>query len=137
VGNPAAKEGDAIVGAGDIHIVLVPNPGGPIPTPRSFPFNGRIRLNVSKNVRVNGQAAVTLGSMAQNALVHIPQPGPFQVPPMNLGRVMEGSLTVRINGKAAARKGDRCETCHDIPFAGPQAPEPVVAVEGESDVFIG
>jgi uncharacterized Zn-binding protein involved in type VI secretion len=133
----AAKQGDSIVNAADIHIVLVPSPGGPVPTPQPCPFNGKITLNTSLNVRINSRPAATVGSMAQNLPPHIPASGAFQVPPTNLGQVVMGSMTVRINGKAAARAGDFCETCHDVPPAGPQGPPPTVQVLGLSTVNIG
>lgn len=137
MGMPAAKMGDSIVNAADIHIVLVPSPGGPVPTPQPFPFNGKINANTSLNVRINSRPAATVGSMATNIPPHIPTSGTFQVPPTNLGRVIIGSMRVRINGKAAARAGDFCETCHDIPPVGPQAPPPTVQVLGMSTVLIG
>lgn len=137
MGQGAAKLGDSIVNAADIHIVLVPSPGGPVPTPQPFPFNGKITMNTSVNVRINGRPAATVGSMAQNMPPHIPTTGTFQVPPTNLGRVVMGSTSVRINGRGAARMGDFCETCHDVPPAGPQAPPPTVQVAGLSTVRIG
>ncbi|NRO97479.1 hypothetical protein GWC77_16265 [Paraburkholderia sp. NMBU_R16] len=137
MGQGAAKLGDSIVNAADIHIVLVPSPGGPVPTPQPFPFNGKITRNASANVRINGRPAAMVGSMAQNVPPHIPATGTFQVPPTNLGRVVMGSMTVRINGRAAARMGDFCETCHDTPPAGPQAPPPTVQVMGLSTVRMG
>jgi len=137
MGQPAARAGDSIVNAADIHVMLVPSPGGPVPTPMPLPFNGKINMSTSTNVRINGRPAATLGSMAQNNPPHIPVGGSFQVPPSNLGRVVMASGTVRINGKGAARAGDFCETCHDIPPVGPQAPAPTVVVLGVSDVMIG
>lgn len=137
MGQGAAKFGDTIVNAADIHVVLVPSPGGPVPTPQPFPFNGKITMNTSVNVRINGRPAATVGSMAQNMPPHIPTTGTFQVPPTNLGRVVMGSTSVRINGRGAARMGDFCETCHDVPPAGPQAPPPTVQVAGLSTVRIG
>ncbi len=137
MGQGAAKFGDSIVNAADIHIVLVPSPGGPVPTPQPFPFNGKITMNTSANVRINGRPAATVGSMAQNVPPHIPATGTFQVPPTNLGRVVMGSVSVHINGRGAARMGDFCETCHDVPPAGPQAPPPMVQVAGLSTVRIG
>lgn len=137
MGMGAAKMGDSIVNGADIHIVLVPSPGGPVPTPQPFPFDGKIASQTSQNVRINGLPAATVGSMAQNIPPHLPGSGTFQTPPTNLGRVTMGSSTVRINGKAAARDGDFCETCHDIPPAGPQAPPPRVRVPGLSNVNIG
>lgn len=137
MGMGAAKAGDSIVNAADIHIVLVPSPGGPVPTPQPFPFSGKIASNTSPDVRINGRPAATVGSMANNVPPHIAASGQFQVPPTNLGQVMLGSLTVRINGKGAARAGDLCETCHDLPPAGPQAPPPTVQVAGMSTVRMG
>lgn len=137
MGKPAARFGDSIVNAADIHIVLIPSPGGPVPTPQPCPFNGKIQLNVSTSVRINGRPAALQGSVAQNMPPHIPQGGPFQVPPTNLGRVILASTSVRINGRGAARAGDFCETCHDLPPAGPQAPMPVVVVMDTPNVLIG
>lgn len=133
----AARMGDTIVNAADIHVVLVPSPGGPVPTPQPFPFDGKIAAKVSADVRINRRPAATLGSMATNVPPHIPASGTFQVPPTNLGRVIMGSARVRINGKAAARAGDFCETCHDLPPTGPQAPLPTVVVAGLPNVRFG
>lgn len=137
MGQASAKQGDGIVNAADMHIVLVPSPGGPVPTPQPFPFNGKISSNTSLNVRINGRAAATVGSMAQNVPPHIPSSGTFQVPPANLGRILMGSATVRINGRAAARMGDVCETCHDLPPGPAQAPPPTVQVLGLCNVKAG
>lgn len=110
---PAAKQGDKIV-ATDMHIVLVPSPGGPVPTLLPHPFNGTITTNVSANVKIMGKPAATQGSSATNLPPHIPSgPGPFQIPPQNQGEILKGSTTVRINGKAAARVGDMVQTCQD------------------------
>lgn len=134
---PAARLGDSIVNAADFHIVLIPSPGGPVPTPVPFPFYDRITVNTSLNVRINGLPAAVVGSMAQNIPPHIPSSGAFQIPPTNLGRVLAGSASVRINGRGAVRAGDPCETCHDLPPVGPQAPSPTVVVAGMSNVLIG
>ncbi len=113
MGEPAAKLGDHIV-AVDTHIIMVPSPGGPIPTPLSHPFDGLINGNVSDNVMISGQPAATLGSTAMNVPPHIPEGGgPFQIPPTNQGRIIIGSPTVLINNKPAARNGDTAETCND------------------------
>src|SRR5262245_3755751 len=111
-GLPAAKMGDKVVGV-DIHIILIPSPGGPVPTPLPHPFNGILDSNLSLNVKIGGMPAATLGSIAHNIPPHIPQGGPFQIPPTNQGNVIKGSLTVMINGKPAARAGDQVMTCND------------------------
>ncbi len=109
---PAAKLGDKIV-ATDTHIIMVPTPGGPVPTPLPHPFTGTIVGNTSANVLIEGKPAATLGSTATNLPPHIPQGGPFQKPPSNQGQIIVGSATVLINNKPAARNGDTALTCND------------------------
>lgn len=130
MGQPAAKQGDQIT-AVDTHIVLIPSPGGPIPTPLPHPFNGIIDGNLSTNVNIMGMAAATVGSTADNTPPHIPQGGPFQIPPTNQGQIMMGSSTVMINSKPAARGGDTAMTCND------PAPLPVGTVVATGTVMIG
>lgn len=112
MGQPAAKQGDQVM-ATDIHIVLIPSPAGPVPTPLPHPFSGIINGGLSTNVRIMGVPAAMQGSTAQNTPPHIPQGGPFQMPPRNQGTIITGSLTVRINGSPAARNGDTALTCND------------------------
>ena len=130
MGNPAAKMGDQIIG-NDIHIVLIPTPGGPIPTPLPSPFSGQIQLDVSSDVMIEGKPAATQGSKAINMPPHIPAGGPFQSPPKNQGEVLIGSTTVNINGKPAARMGDMAKTCND------PADLPVGQVIAVSTVMVG
>jgi uncharacterized Zn-binding protein involved in type VI secretion len=111
MGQPAAKQGDKITGV-DTHIIMIPSPGGPVPTPLPHPFNGIINGNLSSNVMIMGMPAATQESTADN-MPHIPQGGPFQKPPSNKGQIITGSATVRINGKPAARNGDTALTCND------------------------
>lgn len=112
MGKPAAKQGDQVVGV-DIHIVMIPSPGGPIPTPLPHPFAGQLDGNLSPDVNIEGMAAATQGSTATNTPSHIPLGGPFQSPPANKGEVMLGSTTVFANGKPLARMGDMAMTCND------------------------
>jgi uncharacterized Zn-binding protein involved in type VI secretion len=112
MGQPAAKQGDQIM-ATDIHIVMIPSPGGPVPTPLPHPFAGIIGGQLSSNVKVMGVAAATQGSTADNTPPHIPQGGPFQKPPSNKAQILSGSTSVLINGKPAARNGDPALTCND------------------------
>ena len=130
----AAKQGDPITSMppGDIHIIMVPSPGGPVPTPIPHPFNGIINGNLSSNVRIEKRPAATVGSTATNTPPHIPQGGPFQIPPTNKGTILVGSSTVFINGKPAARTGDQAQTCAD-PVPNPNSR---VVVPGGT-VFIG
>ena len=112
MGQPAAKQGDQIT-AVDTHIVMVPSPGGPVPTPLPHPFTGIIDGNLSPTVKIMGLPAATVGSTATNTPPHIPTPPGtvFQVPPTNRGTIMRGSSTVMIGGQPAARAGDQAQTC--------------------------
>ncbi len=113
MGQPAAKQGDQII-ATDTHIVMIPAPPGPpVPTPLPSPFNGIFTGNLSTNVKIMGMPAATVGSTADNVPPHIPEGGPFQVPPTNKGQIIMGSETVMINNKPAARNGDTAMTCND------------------------
>jgi uncharacterized Zn-binding protein involved in type VI secretion len=111
MGQPAAKQGDRIV-AVDTHIVTVRETP---PTPLPHPFSGILGGSLSANVRIMGRPAATVGSTADNRPPHSPTPPGmgFQKPPANKGTVQAGSPTVRINGKPAARNGDRALTCND------------------------
>ncbi|SCL35140.1 Zn-binding Pro-Ala-Ala-Arg (PAAR) domain-containing protein, incolved in TypeVI secretion [Micromonospora pallida] len=112
MGVPAAKLGDKVVG-NDTHIIMVPSPGGPVPTPTPMPFAGTITTGCSTDVLIEGKPAAVVGSGAVNSPPHVPTGGPFQVPPTNQGTVLAGSPTVLINGKPAARHGDKVNTCND------------------------
>lgn len=129
---PAAKQGDQVV-AVDIHIVMVPSPGGPVPTPLPHPFSGMLDGSLSSNVNVMGLPAATVGSTANNQPPHIPTPPgtAFQIPPTNQGTIIRGSSTVFINGKPAARAGDPAQTCAD------PAPNPGGQVIAVGTVMIG
>ncbi len=130
MGQPAAKQGDQIL-ATDTHIVMIPSPGGPVPTPLPHPFTGQINDALSSDVNIDGQPAAVQGSKAANMPAHIPQGGPFQSPPSNQAEIMMGSATVLINGKPAARNGDTAMTCND------PADLPVGTVLAVGSVMIG
>lgn len=132
MGQPAAKQGDQIV-ATDTHIVLVPSPSGSVPTPLPHPFTGIIDGGLSSDVNIEKRPAATVDSTATNTPPHIPTPPgvSFANPPKNQGKIVIGSTTVKINGKAAARTGDTAQTCND------PADLPVGKVVATSTVFIG
>jgi uncharacterized Zn-binding protein involved in type VI secretion len=95
----------------DTHIVVTP--AGPVPLPH--PFVGVLSGGLSSNVNISGQPAATVGSTADNEPPHLPAPPgtDFQRPPSNKGTIQMGSTTVLINGKPAARHGDKAFTCND------------------------
>ena len=130
MGQPAAKEGDQIM-ATDIHIIMIPSPGGPVPTPLPHAFAGMLDGGLSSDVKIMGMAAATVDSTATNTPSHIPQGGSFQSPPSDKGTITMGSATVKINGKDAARNGDMAETCNE------PADLPVGQVMASGTVMIG
>jgi len=92
---PAAKKNDQIVGV-DTHIIMIPTPGGPVPTPLPHPFVGMIDNACSTSVNIMGQPAATVDSMASAMPPHVPQGGPFQKPPSNKAKIIMGSNDVFI-----------------------------------------
>ena len=131
MGNPAARMNDPVMGT-DIHIILIPSPSGAVPTPLPHPFTGQLLSGLATKTMINGLPAAVQGSVAQCIPPHIPQGGPFQIPPRNAGEVMMGSVTVYIEGKPAARLGDKVLTCND------PAPLPNGTVTmGSPNVLIG
>ena len=114
MGQPAAKANDQVVGV-DTHIVMVPSPGGPVPTPLPHPFSGVINGGTISSVKIAGQPAAVVGSTADNSPAHIPTPPgtSFQKPPTNKATIQTGSGTVKIGGKMAARMSDTANECND------------------------
>jgi uncharacterized Zn-binding protein involved in type VI secretion len=129
---PAARQNDPVTGT-DVHILLVPSPGGPVPTPTPLPFAGQLMTGLSTDVLINGRPAAVQGSVAQNMPPHLcPPPASFSKPPTNQGRVLIGSPTVLVNGKPLARLGDQVATCND------PADLPSSTITGGSpDVLVG
>ncbi len=130
MGQPAAKQGDQVM-ATDTHVIMISTPGGPVPTPLPHPFAGMLDGSLSSDVNVEGKPAAVQGSTATNSPAHVPQGGPFQKPPSNRATVQLGSGTVFINGKPAARNGDKAMTCND------PADLPTGTVIAAGTVFIG
>jgi uncharacterized Zn-binding protein involved in type VI secretion len=112
MGLPAAKRGDQVVGV-DTHVLLIPSPGGPVPTPTPLPFSGVLADALCSTVLVEHQPVATVDSVANNLPPHLPLGGPFQTPPSNKGSVSAGSSTVLIEHKAAARATDTVRCCND------------------------
>lgn len=109
---PIAKQDDQVVGV-DTHILMIPSPGGPVPTPTPMPFAGKLDGNLSDTVFIEDKAVALVDSEASNMPKHIPTGGPFQTPPKDKGVVMTGSSTVFIADRAVARNTDTVKTCND------------------------
>ena len=112
MGQPAAKQGDRVIGV-DTHFVVVP--GAPAPVASPHPFTGMLSGRLSADVKIMGKPAAVVGSTADNIPPHVPTPPgtTFQKPPANKATVQAGSPTVMINGKPAVRNGDKALTCND------------------------
>ncbi len=110
----AAKKSDLVI-AMDMHVVLVPSGSGLAPMSLPHPFSGALIGNLSSDVEIDGLPAAVVGSTASNSPAHVPTPPgiSFQTPPKNQAEIMSGSETVFINGKGAARAGDKIKTCAD------------------------
>ena len=132
MGKPIARQADQVT-AVDIHIVLVPTPGGPVPTPLPHSFAGQLMSALSTSVTANGKPVATVDSIAQNLPPHLPTPPgvSFQKPPANQGTVMLGSATVKVGGKMVARAGDIVKTCND------PADAPVGQIIAAGTVLVG
>jgi len=134
MGQLAARKTDQVVGS-DTHLVLVPSATGTVPTLLpGHVFSGKIGSKTWGDVKIEGQAAATVDSQAQNSPSHVPVPPgtSFVNPPSNRGTVSSGSGTVRIHGKAAARMGDPVRTCND-----PADTDAATITTGASSVRIG
>lgn len=129
---PVARQTDQVT-AVDMHVVLVPSPGGPVPTPLPHPFAGTLQSNLVPTVLVNGLPVATTGSVAVNTTPHLPTPPgtSFTVPPANKGVVQTGSATVLAGGQPVARLGDTVLTCTDVPVA------PGTITSGSPTVMVG
>ncbi|KAF7785721.1 hypothetical protein PRUB_a0087 [Pseudoalteromonas rubra] len=113
MGMPAAKQGDKIVSPADIHLVEMPTPAGPVVVPLPFPFSGQLTDGLSNDVKIMGKPAATKDSSGKNQPKHVQIGTRFINQPTNVGTVFMGSMSVKINGKPAARMGDPVCTCND------------------------
>jgi uncharacterized Zn-binding protein involved in type VI secretion len=127
---PAAKKDDLVV-ALDVHVVMVPSPGGPVPTPMPMPFKGKLGGALCRTVEIEDAPAAVEGSKATNDPAHVPTGGSFQKPPSDEGTVQMGAQTVLFEDKGAARHGDVATTCND------PADKPGGTVIANSTVFVG
>ena len=109
MGSPAAKQGDMIT-ATDNHNIQPPS-GPPVMTP--LPFIGILDDGLCQSVLIMGLPAATVDSVASNTPPHIPTGGSFVSPPDDKATIAQGSSSVNIGGKAAARDGDPADTCND------------------------
>jgi RHS repeat-associated protein len=120
----AAKFFDVVLGV-DLHMVMVPTPAGPVPTPLPHPFTGIVFDPVGAAVGavmgggavlVNGLPAANTGTAVKAVIKHIPTPpgvsfAPNDIPG-NEGTLVTGSKTVSFGGASAARFGSMVSSCN-------------------------
>jgi len=121
---PGAKHLDPVLGV-DIHIILIPTPGGPVPTPLPHPFIGMILDPmdyvpiIGSTVLVNGSHRGQAGTAGKCLPPHIPMGGPFQKPPGNESENFLGSATVLVDGEPFTHLVHPALTCNDIGMPPP------------------
>jgi uncharacterized Zn-binding protein involved in type VI secretion len=80
--------------------------------------DGHLIDAAASTVKINGQFAALVGSVDRS---HAPYPRPRNNPhpPHQAATITQGSGTVRIEGKAAARKGDPLSCGHIVNAGSP------------------
>ncbi len=116
-GKQIAKEDDKVMGF-DVHIMVVPSGNGTANVPLPHPFIGKLKDDLSKDVKLKDKKAATKDSVAKHDdSMHLQLPGTikFQNNPKKEGKVTGGtSSKVKINGKEAAVIGSQVSTCNDV-----------------------
>ena len=102
----------------DIHQMEIPAGINTAVVPLPHPFIGKLKENLSQDVRIGDRNAAYKGSIAKHdSLVHMQLPGTIRFinAPSKKGEVTGGTAgKVRINGKEAAVVGSTVTTCNDI-----------------------
>ena len=116
----AAKHLDPIVGV-DVHIILIPTPAGPVPTPIPTPYVGMVFDPVDylpfigATVYINGLPRAQAGTGGIALVPHLPLGGPFgPPPPTNESEVFMGSSSVAVDGDAQSHLGLPVLSCQSI-----------------------
>lgn len=116
MGTPAAVMGDKIVGQCLTH--QIPNPASGVPQPAPpMPFQAPLLQGLATKVLIANKPAAVMGSSGFNTPPHVGlhASDPFMAPPTQMGRVMQGSPSVLIEGKPAARQASQVVMCANVP----------------------
>jgi uncharacterized Zn-binding protein involved in type VI secretion len=94
-------------------------------------FSAPLMQSLATKVIIQGKPAAVLGSWGLNLPPHAGLHGadPHQPPANQIGRVIQGSATVLIEGKAAAKLQVNCTIC-DMPLGKLMATATTVLVGG-------
>ncbi len=111
MGSPAIVMGDKVTGVCAGHLIIGPL-GVPLPAP-PMPFSAPLTLGLSTTVLIGGKPAALMGSTGYNTPPHVGlhASDPFLLPMMEVGQVVTGSVTVMIDGKAAATAQSTATCC--------------------------
>ena len=111
MGSPAIVMGDKVTGVCAGHLIIGPL-GVPVPAP-PMPFSAPLTLGLSTTVLIGGKPAALMGSTGYNTPPHVGlhASDPFLLPIMEVGQVVTGSVTVMIDGKAAATAQSTATCC--------------------------
>src|SRR5690606_24221522 len=125
----AAKHLDPIVGV-DVHIILIPTPAGPVPTPIPNPYVGMVfdpfdyLPFLGATVYINGLPRAQAGTGGIALVPHLPLGGPFgPPPPTNESEVFMGSSTVAVDGDAQSHLGLPVLSCQSVGMPPPFRPK--------------
>lgn len=124
----ACKHLDPLCGI-DIHIINIPTPGGPVPTPIPHPFVGMVIDPMDyvpilgATVLVNGLPRGQAGTAGKCLPPHIPLGGPFLKPPGNESENFMGSMSVLAEDEPFTYLGLPALSCSDIGTPPPPRPK--------------
>jgi RHS repeat-associated protein len=124
----AAKHLDPIMGI-DTHIVMIPTPAGPVPTPLPNPYVGMVfdPLDyvpiIGATVFINGMPRAQAGTGGIALMPHLPLGGPLVPPPTMESEVFMGSSTVAIDGDAQSYLALPVLSCQSIGMPAPFRPK--------------
>ena len=115
MGAPAVVMGDRVMGQCPNHLIPNPATGAPQPAP-PMPFSAPLLLGLCETVLIHGKAAAVAQSSGINTPPHVGlhPSDPFTVPAQQQAKIVMGSPTVQIGGKAAATAQSQC-TCCTVP----------------------
>ncbi len=125
---PAAKHLDPVMGV-DTHIILIPTPAGPVPTPLPHPYIGMLLdpmdyiPKLGTAIRVNGVPRAVAGTAGVALPPHIPMGGPFLKPPSNESEMFMGSMTVNADGAPMSFAALPVLSCQDVGMPAPPRPK--------------
>lgn len=120
----AAKHMDPIMGV-DTHIVMIPSPAGPIPTPLPNPYVGMVMDPfdyiplLGGSIYINGMMRAQAGTGGIAMVPHLPLGGPLVPPPTNESEVFMGSATVLSEDEPQSLLGMMVLSCSSVGMPAP------------------